>query len=267
MGGEWTGVAEAYSLSFSHLCAGTVSAVLSALGTPAPGSKLLDAGCGTGTLAAAATTAGYTVRGVDAEPSMAALAHRQHPHIPFDEGALPDLPYPADAFDAVTANFVINHVPDPLAAVRELHRLVRPGAPVAVTIWPATLSPMNRLWNDVIEQSGARRPETLRLPAEKDFPRTSAGLAGLLQAGGFRDVTTAEIRWVFDISPDELWSAVTAGIATIGATYRAQPEPVQDKMRQTFRRLATTGPDGRLHLASTALLASGLAITAAPQPW
>jgi ubiquinone/menaquinone biosynthesis C-methylase UbiE len=41
----------------------------------------------------------------------------------------------SDGIDAVVANFVLNHVGRPLAALRELRRVTRPGGKVAVTIW------------------------------------------------------------------------------------------------------------------------------------
>ncbi|MEV4766482.1 methyltransferase domain-containing protein [Micromonospora chokoriensis] len=50
--------------------------------------------------------------------------------------ALPRLPFTSGSFDAAVANFVINHVGDPRAAVDELRRVVRPAGWIAVTIWP-----------------------------------------------------------------------------------------------------------------------------------
>ena len=44
-----------------------------------------------------------------------------------DCGAVEDQRYPAAAFDAVTLNHVIEHVPDPLATVAECRRLLKPG--------------------------------------------------------------------------------------------------------------------------------------------
>ncbi|HAM25846.1 MAG TPA: SAM-dependent methyltransferase, partial [Microbacteriaceae bacterium] len=74
---------------------------------------------------------------------------RAYPKLTFVAGELPNLPYPDGTFDAGTANFVINHTNDPRASVRELARVLAPGGTAAITIWPASVSPMNALWNEV----------------------------------------------------------------------------------------------------------------------
>jgi ubiquinone/menaquinone biosynthesis C-methylase UbiE len=98
-------------------------------------------------------------------------------------GGLPNLPFAPDTFDAVLANFVVNHVGDPRAAVTELMRVCRPQGVVAVTIWPAELSAINKLWSEVVEASGAVAPGQRKLPADKDDP-TEQGLHKLLVRAG-----------------------------------------------------------------------------------
>lgn len=66
----WEARAAAYDRSFGKLCAGPIDRLLDDTG---PGS-LLDAGCGTGTLAARAETRGRTVTACDAEASMIGIA-------------------------------------------------------------------------------------------------------------------------------------------------------------------------------------------------
>ena len=56
------------------------------------------------------------------------------------------LPFADGTFHAVTANFVVNHVPDPRGAVRDLARVLRPGGRVAMTIWPAE-PPSGQRWS------------------------------------------------------------------------------------------------------------------------
>jgi len=65
---NWAGKGQPYAQSFAHLCAGTVTALLDAVedaGGALAGKQLADVGCGTGTLAAAATRRGACVTGVD----------------------------------------------------------------------------------------------------------------------------------------------------------------------------------------------------------
>lgn len=253
---EWAGTATAYAASFERLCAGTIGAMLEAVG--APRGRLLDVGCGTGPLAAAAADAGWRVDAVDAESSMLELARSRHPRLSFTSGALPRLPFADGAFDAVTANFVVNHVADPRAAVRELSRLAAAGAPVAVAVWPDGASPLNALWQAVSEEAEAVPPPGRRLPPELDFARTPEGLAGLLVDGGLAGSRVRELEWTFEIEPEPLWASVEAGIAGIGRTFRAQDAATRARMHAAYRSRAEPMLDGGvLRLRSCALVGVG----------
>lgn len=119
--GTWTAVAQAYRHSFATLCAGTLDRLLA----DTCGGHHLDVGCGTGELAARAATGGRSVVATDADPDMVAIAATRHAAVL--QASLPALPFDDGRFDTVTANFVVNHVPDPRAAMAELARVVRPG--------------------------------------------------------------------------------------------------------------------------------------------
>jgi SAM-dependent methyltransferase len=257
MSSSWSGVADDYARSFARLCAGTVEPMLKALAERAtPGGRLLDVGTGTGTVAAAAASRGFAVDGVDSSVDMLTYASRAHPKLTFVAGELPNLPYPNGTFDAGTANFVINHTNDPRASVRELSRVLAPGGTAAITIWPGSVSPMNALWNEVIDQSNARRPDGMRLPPEKDFERSVTGLDRLMTECGFVSIVVSKLYWSFDITPEDLWRPVTAGIAVIGATYQAQSRETKQRMTETFYRLAEERTTrGELHLPSEAIFA------------
>jgi len=185
------------------------------------------------------------------------LAHRKDPAAVLVCGALPHLPFVEGRFDAVTANFVVNHTPDPRVSVRELARVTRPGGRLALTIWTAVVGPMNHMWNDVMTAASVERPPAKSLPAEKDFERTAMGLTDLLIEAGLTDVAVREVNWLFCISAADLWQAVVGGIATIGRSYQAQQPVVQDRMRDAYFRLAFERyPSGELRLPSSALLGS-----------
>ena len=89
-----------------------------------PGMRLLDLGCGPGSITAG-LAAGRRAVGVDFAP----LAMEAVPVAAADAAALP---FPDACFDALYANALLQHVADPLAVLREARRVARPGAVIGV---------------------------------------------------------------------------------------------------------------------------------------
>ena len=127
----WAGRADAYAGSFAALCAHPVPPLLDVAGV-GPGTRLLDAGTGTGTVAAAAADRGALVTAVDADPDMAARTASNVPAADVRVAALPVLPFADGEFDTAVANFVLNHVGRPRAALAELRRVTRPGGRITL---------------------------------------------------------------------------------------------------------------------------------------
>jgi SAM-dependent methyltransferase len=117
-----------------------------------PGERVLDVGSGLGQFACAMAAAGAVVTGVERDArqlaaATAALAARAGLRVTFRRGdatALPLLPDEAGAFDVAHARFLLEHVPDPLAVVRQMVRAVRPGGRIVLVdddhellrLWP-----------------------------------------------------------------------------------------------------------------------------------
>jgi SAM-dependent methyltransferase len=258
---QWAGRATAYQGSFAALCAYPAGALLDAAGA-GDGARLLDVGTGTGTVAGLACDRGARVTAVDAEPSMLDVARRRVPGAAFRHALLPRLPFEDGTFDAAVANFVINHVGDPVAAVRELRRVVRAGGRIAVTIWPYPPPPAQRLWATIFGAAGVERPADLpRVAPDRDFPRTVDGLAGLLHRAGFAEPTCDTITWDHRTGPEAWWSGPANGIGSHGAVLRRQSPATVERVRSAFDRhtAAYRDADGLLALPTAALLASAVA--------
>ena len=102
-------------------------------------------------------------------------------------------------------------------------------------------------------------PPSVRLPADRDFPRTREGLAGLLAGAGLRAVEARTVSWVHRTVPDALWHGAAAGVGGIGAVVTAQGQDVRDAMRSAYDRLVLPlVEDGELVLPTEALLAVGV---------
>jgi SAM-dependent methyltransferase len=255
---RWTGRAAAYQRSFAALCAYPAELLLDAAGVEA-GHRVLDAGTGPGTVAALASARGAAVVAVDAEPSMLDLARLRVPAAEVHRAILPDLPFADGRFHAAVANFVINHVGNPAAAVAELRRVVRHGGRIAITIWPFPQPPLQQLWTQIFEASGAQHPVAIpKLEANNDFRRTRDGLSTLLTGVGLTDVHCDTITWTHHTDPEDWWSGPANGIGALGLMMEHQPPNVVTRIRHEYERLTTAyrTDDGLLALPTAALLAS-----------
>lgn len=118
-----------------------------------PGQRVLDLGCGTGTLAIKAKLAepGTEVIGLDGDPEMLeqgrAKAAAAGVRVQFDEGLSTGLPYSDGSFDVVMATLFFHHLTrtDKLATAREIARVLRPGGALQVADWGRPADPLMAL--------------------------------------------------------------------------------------------------------------------------
>jgi len=106
---------------------------------PAPGDRLLDAGCGTGADAIALVPSvlpGGAVIGIDSSEAAVATARARagdRAGLTFTRAELIALPFPDAYFAAARADRVLLHVDRAVVAVHELLRVIRPGGRVVIT--------------------------------------------------------------------------------------------------------------------------------------
>lgn len=89
------------------------------------GGRLLDIGCGNGKFLLRMRELGWQCRGLDFSAE-AVAACRLH-GLEVTQGDLASAAFPDNSFDVVTARHLIEHVPDPLALLREIARILKPG--------------------------------------------------------------------------------------------------------------------------------------------
>jgi demethylmenaquinone methyltransferase/2-methoxy-6-polyprenyl-1,4-benzoquinol methylase len=99
---------------------------------PAAGELVLDLAAGTGTASQPFADAGATVVPCDFSLGMLRVGKEHRPHLPFTAGDGTRLPFADGVFDAVTISFGLRNIVDPLAGLREMRRVTRPGGRLVV---------------------------------------------------------------------------------------------------------------------------------------
>lgn len=100
---------------------------------PQPGEHILDAGCGTGELAALIAARGAAVTGLDNSAAMLAQARTAHPGIEFVQGDLLEWS-PPGGFDGILSNAVLHWVRPPERAAQRLFQALKPGGRLVVEL-------------------------------------------------------------------------------------------------------------------------------------
>jgi ubiquinone/menaquinone biosynthesis C-methylase UbiE len=186
-----------------------------------PGERVIDVACGTGmaTLPAAAAVApNGRVLAVDLSPRMVADVRRRASGGRGDiEFACRDAEDLGDIgpFDAALCSLGLMYVPDPPAAVRELHRVLRPGGRVVVSVWGER---RNCGWAQVFPIVAARVASEV---CPMFFALGAPGaLAATLTQAGFVDVDDIRLDsdLHYDGDDDALGAAFSGGPVALAAS-------------------------------------------------
>jgi SAM-dependent methyltransferase len=101
------------------------------------GTRVLDVGCGTGMTLVLATERGALPSGIDVTPELLAIARERLPDADLREGDMERLPFDDAAFDVVLGVNSFQFAGDPVRALGEAARVVRPGGTVAASLFAA----------------------------------------------------------------------------------------------------------------------------------
>jgi 2-polyprenyl-3-methyl-5-hydroxy-6-metoxy-1,4-benzoquinol methylase len=138
------------------------------------GSRLLDAGCGTGHFSRAAGQRGALVTAMDLGGN---LLRRVGQKCRSDRiiGSITDAPFEDDSFDCIICSEVIEHTESPEMAIRELYRILKKGGTLALTV-------PNRIW-----KLSCIVANVLRIRAYEGFENWQGyfQLKGVLEQNGF----------------------------------------------------------------------------------
>jgi ubiquinone/menaquinone biosynthesis C-methylase UbiE len=134
---EYSRLAEVYDTKWSFYVEATTRETMRRLDLR-PTDRLLDVGCGTGALLHQLWAIHPVAQlfGVDPVPEMLVIARRKlSPSIELCEGWAEHLPFAADRFDVVVSCNVFHYIREPIAALHEMRRVLRPGGQLVITDW------------------------------------------------------------------------------------------------------------------------------------
>ena len=233
------------------------------LAAPAPGDRVLELACGPGGLgiAAARRTDGVEVVLSDVAAPMVAIAALRAQELANVRARVLDLEgidEPDRSFDVLLCREGLMFAADPERAGRELHRVARPGARVAVSVWgPQERNPWLGI---VLDAMSAQLGEPVPPPGVPGpFSLADAGrLAALLGAAGFDDVAVEEQPVPLRAASfDEWWSRTSTIAGPLARRLAAMPPAAAAALEATLREAVApyASADG-IELPGLALVAS-----------
>ncbi len=190
------------------------------------GQRLLDVGCGPGTITIdlARRVAPGDVLGIDVAPEVVDQAEEARQaagadNVRFSTGDIYALDHDDATFDVVHAHQVLQHLTDPVAALRELRRVLKPGGLLAVRdsdyaafTW-APADPALDRWLELYHRVTARNG------ADADAGRH---LLGWVQQAGYHDIEPGSSTWTFADAESRAWWCGLWADRVVASTFAAQ---------------------------------------------
>ena len=226
------------------------------------GEKLLDVGCGTGSLSATLVRVTKTSEIVGIDPSNRFIEYARtqivDPRVSFEVGDAQILPYPNASFDRCLALLAIDHIPDAPKAAIEMRRVTTTAGLVATTMWDRSRA--NELYGCFWDAVEAIDP-TAKRPFERRRSYGSAeALSDLWKHAGLIEIeiTALAIGCQFS-SFDELWQRYLTGEGPPGQYMAALSMDRREALKTAMRHnVLSDGADGPFTLQAKAWAVRGV---------
>jgi len=229
-----------------------------------PGLRWLDIGCGSGALCQAIIqfASPGEVMGIDPSEGYVAFTRQkiQDDRARFIVGDAQALTVKTDSYNAVVSGLVLNFIPQPVLAVREMARVVKPGGVVAAYVWDyaGEMQMIRYFWN----AAAALDPAAYELGEGRRFPICNPeALADLFQNAGLREVEGIPlvIDTVFK-DFDDYWLPFLGGQGPAAGYAMSLSEEKRTALRERLRDGLPFALDGSIPLVARAWAVRGVSI-------
>jgi len=228
------------------------------------GERILDVGCGNGSLTFALPRAADVKEIVAVDFSSVFVEETARlntdPRISVQQGDATALPFPDDTFDRAFALLVLHFVPETPKAIAEMRRVVRPGGVVAGAVWDhlGGMPGMRMMWDTVCVLDANARAlrkhycfQPMMAPDEMKTSFIAEGLENVEQ-------TSLLIRMDYP-SFDDYWSPIAAGEGPLGKYVAGLDPTLRLKVDAAVRDAYEAGrPDGPRSFVSVAWACRGM---------
>lgn len=205
------------------------------------GQHVLDVGCGPGALTARLVDrcGADGVAAVDPSTPFVEAARARLPGADVRQATAEDLPFADDTYDLCLAQLVVHFMADPVAGLREMGRVARPGGLVSASVWDHTngTGPLSPFWS-------AAQDLDPSAPGEGHLAGSREGhLAELAGEAGLDEITSTSltVRVPFT-SFEEWWAPYLLGVGTTGDYLATLDEEHRRAIEQRCRELLPQAP-------------------------
>lgn len=276
---SYDAVAEQFDF-FTERLTSPLAAHLISLAEIKPPDSVLDVGTGTGVVALLATkkiAKGGRVHGIDLSEGMLATATAKaeklglEEKIKFSQMDAENLEFEAETFDAVVSLFALLHFPNPLTALKEIYRVMRPGGKFVVAVGSrpplfsaSGLSHLVKIYPDLVRRKQGRQlvaPGFLDSLVEQHLPKVeeqeesdlashsrnrTSGVSELVRSAGFKILQTDwQSHQAQLATPEDFWEVQrTFSSISRKRLSNAVPEKVESLRQEFFRQCRTVQSRG-----------------------
>ena len=226
------------------------------------GEKVLDVGCGTGSLSAtlARVTGAAKIVGIDPSNGFIEYARTQisDPRVNFDVGDAQTLPYPDASFDRCLALLAVDYIPDAPKAALEMRRVTKTAGLVATTMWDRSRD--NELDGCFWDAAEAIDPTAKRSAGRRGSYGSAEALSELWIGAGLTDIEVTAVTIPCHVSSfDELWKPYLRSQGATGAFMAGLSADRREALRKAMRQnVLGDGPDGPFSLKAKAWAVKGI---------